>query len=150
MMLHTIRTTSNNPDFQKLSALFDDYLVAIDGDEKDFFAQYNQIYLDNVIVCYDDDAVVGCCAFKQNSKNIAEIKRMFIHPDQRGKGIANTILTQIEVWAAELDFTTCILETSVKLKAAIALYQKFGYFEIPRYGQYIGVESSYCMKKELK
>ena len=32
--------------------LFDDYLVDIDGDEKDFFAQYNQIYLEHVIVYY--------------------------------------------------------------------------------------------------
>jgi len=45
-----VKTTSENPDFQKLTRQFDDFLVEIDGDEKDFFAQYNQIYLDHVII----------------------------------------------------------------------------------------------------
>ena len=46
------RTTSDDDDFKHLTSLFDDYLVDIDGDEKDFFAQYNQIYLEHVIVYY--------------------------------------------------------------------------------------------------
>jgi len=51
-MLSLLRTTSHHQDFQKLTALFDEYLIDIDGDEKDFFAKYNQIYIDNVIICY--------------------------------------------------------------------------------------------------
>lgn len=149
-MLSTIRTTSQNFDFQELTALFDEYLIDIDGDEKDFFAQYNQVPLENVILCYADNKLAGCGAFKKNPDNIAEIKRMFVHPDHRGKGVANLILTELESWAIELNFTTSVLETSVKLVAAIALYRKFGYLEIPNYGQYVGVESSYCMRKVLK
>ena len=42
-MITLTRTTSDNPDFKRLTQLFDDYLVDIDGDEKDFFAQFNQI-----------------------------------------------------------------------------------------------------------
>ena len=71
-----LKTNSNNSDFQKLTRLFDDYLVEIDGDEKDFFAQYNQIYIDNVIVCYEDEIAVGCGAFKEYEPTVAEIKRM--------------------------------------------------------------------------
>ena len=41
--MQLIRTNSDNPDFKKLSALFDDYLVDIDGEEKDFFAFYNNV-----------------------------------------------------------------------------------------------------------
>jgi GNAT superfamily N-acetyltransferase len=145
-----IRTTSLNPDFQKLTTLFDEYLIDIDGDEKDFFAHYNQIYLENVIICYENTIPVGCGAFKNHPDKKAEIKRIFVHPDHRGKAIATNILTELEAWATQLQHSEAILETSIKLDNAIALYRKFGYEISEQYGQYIGVESSLCMKKTLK
>ena len=145
-----LKTNSNNSDFQKLTRLFDDYLVEIDGDEKDFFAQYNQIYIDNVIVCYEDEIAVGCGAFKEYEPTVAEIKRMFVLPEKRGKGIASTVLNALEIWAKENGFQDAILETSNQLTNAISLYQKSGYEVIPNYGQYIDVESSVCMKKILE
>ena len=145
-----LKTNSNHSDFQKLTQLFDDYLVEIDGDEKDFFAQYNQIYIDNVIVCYEDEIAVGCGAFKEYEPTVAEIKRMFVLPEKRGKGIASTVLNALEIWAKEKGFQHAILETSNQLTNAISLYQKSGYEVIPNYGQYIDVESSVCMKKILK
>ena len=141
------RTTSTHPGFQKLTALFDEYLVDIDGEEKDFFAQYNQIYIDNVILCYHNEIVVGCGAFKKSENQVAEIKRMFVPIENRGKGIALKILNELEQWAKELNHTSCILETSFKLEHAIALYKKTGYEITENYGQYIGVKSSICMKK---
>ena len=144
------RTTSKNQDFQKLTAIFDEYLIDIDGDEKDFFAQYNQVYLENVVVCYENNIAVGCGAFKKHENKTVEIKRMFVLPENRSKGVANLILNELEFWATELENKIAILETSIKLEAAIALYLKSGYVPIDNYGQYIGVESSYCMKKFLK
>jgi putative acetyltransferase len=147
--MQLIRTTSDNLDFQRLTRLFDDYLVDIDGDEKDFFAQYNQIYLEHVLVGYEGEEAIGCGAFKPLESDVAEIKRMFVLPEQRGKGIAVSILNELENWAKEVGCSSAILETSVKLKSAITLYQKTGYEIIPNYGQYIGVESSVCMKKTI-
>lgn len=144
------KTTSENTDFQTLTRLFDEYLVDIDGDEKDFFAQYNQIYLDHVIVWYEEGQAVGCGAFKQYEDGVAEIKRMFVLPNQRRKGIAQAILNELELWAKNTGCHFCLLETSNKLTNAIALYRKSGYTIIPNYGQYIGVESSVCMKKTIK
>ncbi len=144
------RTTSEKQDFQKLTAIFDEYLIEIDGEEKDFFASFNQIYLENVVICYENNIAVGCGAFKKHENKTVEIKRMFVLPENRGKGVANLILKELEVWATELENKIAILETSIKLKAAIGLYKKSGYIPIKNYGQYIGVESSYCMKKFLK
>ena len=145
--MELIRTNSDNPDFKMLSALFDDYLVDIDGEEKDFFAFYNNVQLDTVLVIYENSEVVGCGAFKKFDEHTAEIKRMFVHPNHRNKGIAKFVLTELELWANDLGFTSFILETSPKLTSAIALYEKTGYQLIPNYGQYIGVENSICMKK---
>ncbi|MEW5674737.1 GNAT family N-acetyltransferase [Flavobacterium enshiense] len=149
-MMQLVRTTSDHSDFKYLTQLFDTFLIDIDGDEKDFFAQYNQIYLQNVVLCYENDVAIGCGALKAYDSQTGEIKRMFVHPEHRKKGVANSVLQELEKWAVELQFNFCILETSQKLENAIALYKKFGYRSIPNYGQYIGVESSVCMKKELK
>ena len=149
-MISIKKTTSDNLDFNDLTRLFDDYLVIIDGEEKDFFAQYNQIYLEHVIVYYENKMALGCGAFKEYEPKVAEIKRMFVLPEQRGKGIAVAILNELEDWAKAKGYHSCILETSIRLESAIALYKKSGYEVIPNYGQYIGVESSVCMKKMIK
>ena len=146
--MQLLRTNSDNHDFKSLSALFDDYLVDIDGEEKDFFAFYNNVQLDTVLVVYENSEAVGCGAFKKFDENTAEIKRMFIHPNHRNKGIASLVLTELENWASEFGFSSFILETSPKLTSAIAMYEKTGYQLIPNYGQYIGVENSICMKKD--
>lgn len=141
------RTNSNDPDFQKLIAVFDEYLIDIDGEERDFFAFHNNKYLDYALVCYENNEAVGCGGFKEYDTNTAEIKRMFVHPDHRKKGIASIILNALESWSAELNYTNYILETSPKLINAIALYKKSGYSITENYGQYIGIENSVCMKK---
>lgn len=146
-MLVALRTTSEHKDFKKLTALFDEYLIDIDGDEKDFFASYNQIPLDHVVICYEKNIAIGCGAFKKHQNNTVELKRMFVAFEHRNKGAANYILQELEAWATELGTQTIILETSTKLRAAITLYVKTGYVPIENYDQYIGVESSYCMQK---
>ena len=143
-----VKTNSDNPDFKKLSALFDEYLVDIDGDERDFFAAYNNVQLDSVLVVYENSQAIGCGAFKIYDTHTAEIKRMFVHPNYRNKGVANLLLSELESWATQCGFTSFILETSPKLTNAIKLYKKNGYQLIPNFGQYIGVENSICMKKE--
>lgn len=143
-----VKTNSDNLDFKKLSALFDEYLVDIDGDERDFFAFYNNVKLENVLVIYENEEAVGCGGFKKYDDTTAEIKRMFVHPNHRNKGLARLILTELENWATEKGFTSYILETSPKLTNAVALYEKSGYHLIPNYGQYFGVENSICMKKD--
>lgn len=49
---------------------------------------------------------------------------MYTSPGKRGKGIASKVLTELEIWAAELSFKKCILETGKKQPEAIALYKK--------------------------
>jgi putative acetyltransferase len=146
-MNQLLRTTSENEDFKHLTKLFDDYLVGIDGDEKDFFAKFNQIYINNVVVFYANEIPLGCGAFKEFDTETAEIKRMFVLPEARGKGIATKILTELEDWAKEACYKAFVLETSQKLENAITLYRKFEYQDIPNYGQYVGVKTSMCMKK---
>jgi putative acetyltransferase len=145
-----IRTHANNLDFQDLSALLDDDLKIRDGDDHAFYAQFNKIEnIQNAVVCYVDNIPVGCGAFKKYGENEVEIKRMFVLPQYRGQGIGLRILNELEKWAAELNYSKCILETGKMQPEAISLYQKAGYTIIQNYGQYENVENSVCMAKQL-
>jgi len=148
--MNVIRTTSENPDYQKLVVLLDAALKILDGDDHDFYDQFNKSdAIKNVIVFYENDQALGCGAFKFYENKTVEIKRMFVLPEQRGKGIAHQILNELENWARELGYSDCILETGNKQVEAIGLYQKAGYAVIPNYGQYLDVANSVCMQKSI-
>lgn len=97
---------------------------------------------------YEEENAVGCGAIKPYDKTSAEVKRMFVIPEFRGKGYASAILGELENWAKELGFELMILETGIKQLEAIKLYEKT-YERMENYGQYKGVETSVCFSKEL-
>jgi len=145
-----LRTDATHPDFIQLVRALDAYLAITDGDEHAFYDQYNQLdSIQYTIVAYDGYNAIGCGAIKELGAKSMEIKRMYTHPDHRGKGVASTILSALEQWAIELGYTTCTLETGKRQKEAVQFYQKCGYQQIPNYGQYIGMENSVCFQKEL-
>ena len=144
------RADSSHEDFKKLVLLLDEELAQRDGEEHAFYDQFNKIEnINNVIVAYAGQQPVAAGAFKKFSPGTVEIKRMFVKPDFRGRGIASQILQQLENWAAEFGYSYCILETGKKQPEAIALYKKSGYKVIPNYGQYKNVSNSVCMQKEI-
>jgi putative acetyltransferase len=149
-MISLKRTTSDNIDFEKLVIQLDAYLKVLDGDDHAFYSQFNKSsLLKNALVCYENEVVVGIGAYKEYDAQTIEIKRMFTLPEYRGKGIAKAILSELEYWGKEENYTISLLETGYLQKDAIALYKKLGYTEIENFGQYSGVETSICMKKYL-
>ena len=150
-MTQLIRTNSQNKDFIKLVRELDADLAQRDGNDHPFYAQFNKIdTIKFAVVAYENEIPVGCGAIKEHGPDAMEIKRMYVIPGNRGKGIAAKILSELENWAAELSYVKCILETGKKQPEAIRLYTKNGYQPIPNYGQYAGVENSLCFEKEIK
>lgn len=149
-MLNIKKTTAKNGDFQKLVVLLDQDLAIRDGEDHNFYGQHNTLdKIKHVVVIYQDTLAIGCGAFKEFDSDTVEIKRMFVHPDFRGKGIASTVLNELELWANKLNYTSCILETGKNNPNAIALYRKLDYEIIPNYDQYENIETSVCLKKYL-
>ncbi|UXP31828.1 GNAT family N-acetyltransferase [Reichenbachiella agarivorans] len=149
-MIQLIRTDSNNADFIALVNQLDADLAIRDGDDHDFYHQYNHIdQIKHAIVAKIDDQSVGCGAIKEYDPKVMEVKRMYVLPSHRGKRIAIQILTALEDWARELGYQKCVLETGKAQPEAIALYQKCNYAVIPNYGQYVGVDNSICFEKKL-
>lgn len=148
MQIH--RCSSDNSDFVNLVAYLDAELASRDGEDHAFYNQFNSILnLKQTLVLYIDSLAVGCGAIKQFDEHSMEVKRMYVLPSHRGKSLATKILLALELWAKELGYENCILETGKRQPEAIALYKKNGYTTIPNYGQYAGVTNSVCFKKHL-
>jgi len=142
------RTTGADVDFKLLVALLDKDLEVRNGDEQSFYNQFNSIdMIRNVVVAYDGELPIGCGAFKEFEHAALEVKRMFVRTEYRGKGIAFSILTELETWGGELSFCKFVLETGIKQQEAVKLYLRSGYVVTPNYGQYVGIDNSICMMK---
>jgi GNAT superfamily N-acetyltransferase len=147
-MIQLTRTDFTHPDFQALVVLLDQELAVRDGDDHAFYSQFNKIdKIQYVVLAYHADVPVGCGAIKDFGAGVMEVKRMFVAPDGRKKGIASIILAELENWTRALGSSKCILETGIRQPEAIALYKKNEYTLIPNYGQYEGVTDSLCFEK---
>jgi len=149
-MIRVKRTNSDNPDLISLVRLLDADLAKRDGEDHSFYAQFNKIdQIRHAVVAYENEQPVGCGAIKEFSPEAIEVKRMYVLPEHRKKGIAARILSELEKWATELTYRKCILETGRRQPEAIGLYSKCGYTRIENYGQYAGIENSVCFEKKI-
>ncbi len=102
-----------------------------------------------VVAWYSDEAV-GCGALRpMDEADVGEVKRMFVRPEVRGKGISRAILAALESQAREFGYQTMRLETGVHQKEAMGLYASSGYQLIACYGIYVNEPLSRCYEKSL-
>jgi len=149
-MRKLVRTNSDAIDFINLVKFLDADLKIRDGEDHDFYNQFNNIdAIKHVVILYIDHKAVGCGALKKYDNRSSEIKRMYTLTEARGKSVASQILQELELWSTELLFEKCILETGKMQPEAIALYKKCNYLIRPNYGQYKNVSNSVCFEKLL-
>lgn len=150
MKIEIIRTDATNKDLIELIIHLDEYIRGKDGENHEFYPQYNTLQnVTGVVIAYVNKIAVGCGAFKGFNKNSVEVKRMFAKELYRGKEIAPLILSEIEKWAKELGYNFCVLETGKNMFSAINFYKKNGYSLIENYGHYVEAPNSICFKKKL-
>jgi len=103
------------------------------------------------LVAYEGGVAAGCGAVRLNEPDVAEIKRMYVVPTMRGRGIAGKILAELEVKARELGVRQLVLETGARQPESIAVYRRAGFSEIPLFGEYLTTPlTSLCMGKQLR
>lgn len=107
------------------------------------------------LVAYLDGEPVGTGAWRRSpvlalgGSLAAEIKRMYVVPEHRGRGVARRILAELEDTAAAAGFDLLVLETGMMQPEAIGLYASSGYVAIPGFGHYRGSDLSRCFGKRL-
>jgi putative acetyltransferase len=92
---------------------------------------------------------VACGAYRPIGPDVAEIKRMYVEPASRGRGLGRRILDDLEARARADGYTTARLETGTEQPEAMRLYESAGYRRIERYGVYQCSPCSICFEKRL-
>lgn len=147
-----------HPDAQHLAAEVQQEYVRRYGD-----ADLTEMNLDDFdppaglfLVAYLDGAPVACGGWRAKQAGPhglrdgdAELKRMFVVPGARGRGLARAVLARLEFTAAEAGRTRFILETGTEQPEAVALYTSEGYAPIRKFGIYREHPQSICLGKEF-
>ena len=90
-----------------------------------------------ILLAKTGDHVLGCIALKPlDAPQVAEIKRLYVRDQARGKGLGRTLVQAILETAAERGYAEVKLDTLPHMQAAIALYRSFGFTEVPAYGSH--------------
>ena len=102
------------------------------------------------VVAWVGEQAIGCGAVRRLEPGVGEIKRMYVAPEERGRGVGRAILDALETEARGLGLARLVLETGVRQREAIALYERAGFSRIPPFGEYVASPAtSVCMAKDL-
>ena len=96
-----------------------------------------------VLVARDDDGrPIGCGALRALEPGAAEVKRMYVVPAARGRGVSRLVLAGLEAEALARGWTTLRLETGPRQPEAIGLYTAAGYAPVGAFGHYLGEDAA--------
>ena len=91
----------------------------------------------------------GCGGVQLFGKEYGELKRMFVNPSFRGKGLAKLMLDHLANYAKQNGVHLLRLETGIYQHNAIALYEDWGFKRIPPFGEYWDDPLSLCYEKKI-
>ena len=101
------------------------------------------------LVARRDNTAIGCGALVPMDDDHVEVKRMFVRPEERGRGVARMILDELERLAREFDYDAMRLETGINQPESIALYGKGGFYRIPNFPPFTEDASAVCFEKRI-
>ena len=143
--------TAQNADFRALAAMLDAYYFSLVGDIQHKYAESNRPEnMSALAVCYVGEKPVACGAWKALDGGVAEIKRIYVLPEFRRRGVATGLIWALEGNAARAGRQKLILETAVDTTGSHQLYLSLGYQIRNYYGSPAGAENCLCFEKEIK
>jgi putative acetyltransferase len=122
----------------RLLAALDAYLESLYPPESNHILDIDTLCATNIrfFVARHRGEALGCGALRIDSTGYGEVKRMFVHPDARGRKLGRAILMRIEEQASREGLRLMRLETGIHQAAALALYRHAGYAERGPFGEY--------------
>lgn len=129
----------DDPDVQRLAGDQQAEVIALYGGKTEPGSPPSAADISVVLVARDDDgAPLGCGALRALGGSVAEVKRMYVVPAARRRGVSRAVLAGLEAAARSRGWTTLRLETGPLQTAAIGLYESGGYRPIAAFGGYAG------------
>lgn len=151
-MTRVRRVGWQDPDFAALRHAQQDELAAVYGFDDVGREMTGDGVIAAVVVDGDDGTPAACGALRDAPElgvGTGEIKRMYVRPELRGRGLSRRALDALEWEAARAGMSRVVLETGVLQPAAIGLYLTSGYTPISNYPPYDEEPSSRCFAKRL-
>jgi putative acetyltransferase len=143
----------DSDDARRLIAALDAGLAELYPPEQRFGpnlkAEHLEGGLGTFVVARDKGRAVGCGAIRLIDPITAEAKRMYVEPNQRGKGVGRAVLASLEAAARQLGVRRLVLETGIYQDAALSLYRRAGFTRLDCWGEYASSPTSICFEKQL-
>lgn len=93
--------------------------------------------------------MIGYGAYQPLDSDCAEVKRIFVRPSARRKGVGRLILRQLEDELRRCGFVTVVLEAACGRPVPPELYESAGYMPIPPFLGYVDQPASRCYAKRV-
>ena len=143
----------DNADVMALLAASDAYYVGLYPAESNHLESGNDLKQPNVLFVgcriAGDLVASGAAKIMSDDGSYAEIKRVFVLDEHRGKGLSNQVMRFLEAELQSRGVSLFRLETGVKQPAALGLYRKLGYLERGPFGSYKADPFSVFMEKHV-
>jgi GNAT superfamily N-acetyltransferase len=138
-------------DATRLSALLSAELGARYGGEGEGGYHPDQVCVPGAVfvIARLDGRPVGCGALRPLTAEVGEIKRMYVDPTVRGRGISRRILQELEDRGRRFGYARLRLEAGTMQVEALRLYESSGYYHITPYGYFKDDPRSICFEKLL-
>lgn len=101
------------------------------------------------LVGYLGTAPAAIGGYRRVDDSTAQVHRVFVRPEHRGRGVARRLMTRLEALATTAGYTRLLLDTGFRQDAAMRLYEGLGYERVPRFAPYEDDAEVRCYAKKL-
>ena len=150
-MRSTLRAVAyDDPDAQRLVAAMGEELTRRYGDGGLSPASAHEFAEPGTFLVADvDGRAVACAGLRPLPRGEADVKRMFVEPSVRGRGVARALLSALVAHARAHGLNRLVLETGTEQPEAVALYESEGWSPIPPFGHYAQDPRTRCYELRL-
>jgi ribosomal protein S18 acetylase RimI-like enzyme len=133
----TLREARAPADVESVRQLFAEYARAVDepccfaGFERELAALPQGYSV--LLIAQEDAGPAGCVALRALDARTAEIKRLFVRPSCRGRGIGRALAQAAIAAARNAGYERIVLDSLPKMHEALALYRELQFCEVPPY-----------------
>ena len=147
--METVLTNQDDERFLKLVEELDQGYYERVGDELRKYDKYNEFKKPHIVLlALDSNKPIACASYRLCSESSVEFKRVYVKKEYRKNRIAYNLIRQLESFL-DKNIKYSYIVTGKNNSAAIRLYEKLNYEEIPKFGQFKDDQTVICMKKEF-
>lgn len=148
-----IRTISpRHPGARRFIEELDGYQISLYPPESNHLDSIDELDKEHAhfVGAFEHERLRGCGAVKVTGEGYGELKRVYVAPEARRRGIGGLIVASLERFLLTRDIYLVRLETGIRQPEAIALYESCGYKRIAPFGDYPDDPLGVYMEKRLR